>query len=111
LIDYMQHLAIRLVRSLVIDPERMRANLEMTYGALFSQRVLLALVAAGHSRDNAYRIVQEQAQRAWAEHTQLRDLLAADPRAAELDLEAIFDYGAFTRYVPDLIARLDPIAG
>jgi adenylosuccinate lyase len=110
LIDYMQHLAIRLVRSLVIDPERMRANLELTYGALFSQRVLLALVAAGQSRDDAYRIVQEQAERAWAERTPLRELLAADPRAAELDLDEIFDYGAFTRHVPNLIARLDTIA-
>ncbi|MGA2471044.1 MAG: adenylosuccinate lyase [Solirubrobacteraceae bacterium] len=110
LIDYMQHLAIRLVRALVIDSDRMRANLELTYGALFSQRVLLALVAAGQSRDDAYRIVQEQAQRAWAERTPLRELLAADPLAASLDLDELFDYGAFTRHVPDLIARLDTIA-
>ena len=49
LLDYMQHLAIRVVRGLVVDAERMRANLELTHGALFSQRVLLALVAGGLS--------------------------------------------------------------
>ena len=54
LIDYMQHLAIALVEGLVVDAERMRANLELTHGALFSQRVLLALVDTGMSRDDAY---------------------------------------------------------
>jgi adenylosuccinate lyase len=109
LLDYMQYLAIRLIRGLVIDQERMRANLELTYGALFSQRVLLALVAGGLSRDDSYRITQELAQRAWAERTPLRELLAADPRTVALDLDTIFDYGAFTRHVPELIARLDEL--
>ena len=60
----------------------MRANLDLTHGALFSQRVLLALVEQGRSRDEAYRIVQEDAQRAWDTGVQLRDLLAAArPRA------------------------------
>jgi adenylosuccinate lyase len=110
LIDYMQHLALRLVRGLVIDAARMRANLELTHGALFSQRVLLALVAAGRSRDDAYRITQELAQRASSEQTPLRDLLAAGEHATALDLDAIFDYAAFTRHVPELIARLDSLA-
>jgi adenylosuccinate lyase len=107
LLDYMQHLATGVIRGLVVDAERMRTNLELTHGALFSQRVLLALVDSGLSRDDAYRITQELAQRAFAEHAQLRDLLEADPRAATLDLDAIFDYGAFTQHVPELIARLD----
>ena len=109
LIDYMQHLALRLVRGLVIDAARMRANLELTHGALFSQRVLLALVAAGQSRDDAYRITQELAQRASSEQTPLRDLLAAGEQTSALDLDAIFDYAAFTHHVPELIARLDSI--
>ena len=109
LIDYMQHLALRLVRGLVIDAARMRANLELTHGALFSQRVLLALVAAGRSRDDAYRITQELAQRASSEQTPLRDLLAAGEQTSALDLDAIFDYAAFTHHVPELIARLDSI--
>jgi adenylosuccinate lyase len=109
LIDYMQHLALRLVRGLVIDAERMRANLELTHGALFSQRVLLALVASGQTRDDAYRTTQELAQRAWATGTPLRELLATDGRAKALDLDAVFDYGAYTEHVPELIARLDAL--
>jgi adenylosuccinate lyase len=110
LIDYMQHLAIGVVRDLAVDAERMRENLELTYGALFSQRVLLALVAGGLERDAAYRVAQELAQRAWQERVPLRELLAADPRAAGLDLEAIFDYRAFTRYAGEIVGRLDEIA-
>jgi adenylosuccinate lyase len=110
LIDYMQHLAIGVVRELAIDPERMRENLELTYGALFSQRVLLALVESGLERDVAYRIAQELAQRAWLERIPLRELVAADARAAGLDLDAIFDYRAFTRYAGEIVERLDEIA-
>jgi adenylosuccinate lyase len=109
LLDYMQQLAIRVVRGLVVDAERMRQNLELTHGALFSQRVLLALVDSGLSRDDAYRITQELAQRSWSEHAQLRELIEADPRTSALDTDAIFDYGAYTRHVPELIARLDTL--
>ncbi len=65
LLDYMQHLAVRVVSGLVVHEDRMRANLELTHGALFSQRALLALISGGMIRDDAYRIVQEDAQRAW----------------------------------------------
>ncbi|HTR89547.1 MAG TPA: adenylosuccinate lyase [Solirubrobacteraceae bacterium] len=110
LIHYIHHRAISLVRHMLIDDRRMRANLELAHGALFSQRVLLALVSAGMSRDDAYRLVQELAQRAWDDAIHLRELLAADPRAAGLDLDAIFDYGHYVRYAQDIIARLDAIA-
>ena len=107
LLDYMQHLAIRLVDGLVVDPERMLANLEITCGALFSQRVLLALVASGMSRDDAYRIVQEDAQRAWDEQTQLRGLLEA--RGLEIDLDEVFDSSAYTAHAAAIVARLDDV--
>ena len=110
LLDYMQHRAIPLVRDLTVDPQRMRANLDLTHGALFSQRVLLALVATGMSRDDAYRITQELAQRAWLEGISLRKLLEADERAASLDLDAIFDYAHFTRFADDIMRRLDGIS-
>ena len=110
LLDYMQHLAIRVVRGMVVHADRVRRNLELTCGALFSQRVLLALVADGMVRDDAYRIVQRLAQQAWDTQTPLRDLLAADPAGAGLDLEAIFDYGHYVRHVPEVLARLDAIA-
>ena len=107
LLDYMQHLAIRLVDGLVVDPERMLANLEITCGALFSQRVLLALVASGMSRDDAYRIVQEDAQRAWDEQTPLRALLEA--RDLDLDLDEVFDSSAYTAHAAAIVARLDDV--
>jgi adenylosuccinate lyase len=110
LLDYVQHRTIALVQGMTVDSERMRANLELTHGALFSQRVLLALVEAGSSRDEAYRVVQELAQRAWDEGVALRELLAADERAGALDLDAIFDYSHYTRYAHEIIARLDAIA-
>jgi len=110
LLDYLQHRAIALVQGMTVEAERMRANLELTHGALFSQRVLLALVEAGSSRDDAYRVVQELAQRAWDEGIQLQELLAADERAAGLDLEAIFDYSHYTRHAGEILARLDDIA-
>ena len=87
----------------------MRENLELTYGALFSQRVLLALVERGLTRDDAYRIVQRLAQRALDERVPLRDLLAADPAGATLDLDAIFDYAPFVRYADEIVGRLDAI--
>ncbi|HEX5225156.1 MAG TPA: adenylosuccinate lyase [Solirubrobacteraceae bacterium] len=109
LLDYLQHRAIALVEGMTVDPERMRANLELTHGALFSQRVLLALVEAGSTRDTAYRIVQELAQRAWDDGVPLRDLLAGDERAGGLDLDSIFDYSHYTRYEPEILARLAEI--
>ncbi|MGO9760130.1 MAG: adenylosuccinate lyase [Solirubrobacteraceae bacterium] len=110
LLDYLQHRTIALVQGMTVDVQRMRANLELTHGALFSQRVLLALVEAGSSRDEAYRVVQELAQRAWDEGMGLRELLAADERARELDLDAIFDYSHYLRHAREILARLDAIA-
>jgi adenylosuccinate lyase len=109
LLDYLQHRTTALVEGLTVDAERMRENLELTHGALFSQRVLLALVERGLSRDEAYRVVQELAQRAWDEGTQLRDLLAQDERVRplQLDLDEIFDYDHYVRHAPEIIGRLD----
>jgi adenylosuccinate lyase len=108
LLDYMLSLAVRVVRGMTVHADRMRANLELTSGALFSQRVLLALIAGGMERDDAYRIVQRLAQQAWDTGTPLRDLLAAE--RPELDLDAIFDYGHYTRHVGEVLGRLDAIA-
>ncbi len=104
LLDYLQHLALRIARGMVVHADRMRANLDLTYGALFSQRVLLALVARGMARDDAYRIVQEDAQRAWDEGTPLRDLVAA--RDLGLDLDDVFDLRHYTRHAAEIVARL-----
>ena len=78
-LDYMLDRFTWLVDGLVVDPARMRANLEASHGLVFSQRVLLALVESGLSRDDAYRIVQRNALRAWDEGLDLRALLESDP--------------------------------
>jgi adenylosuccinate lyase len=95
---------------MVVDAERMRENLELTHGALFSQRVLLALVENGMTRDDAYRVVQRLAQRALAERTPMRGLLAADEAGKGLDLDRIFDPEPFVRYADEIVGRLDQIA-
>jgi adenylosuccinate lyase len=112
LLDYLQHRTIALVAGMTVDTDRMRENLELTHGALFSQRALLALVESGMSRDEAYRLVQELAQRAWDEGTHLRELLASDERvrAQGLDPDAIFDYDHYIRHAQEILARLDRIA-
>jgi adenylosuccinate lyase len=108
LLDYAQHLAVRVVEGMVVHPDRMLANLEATHGALYSQRALLSLVEAGRTRDEAYRIVQENAQRAWDTGTHFRELLAE--AAPDLDLDAVFDAGAFVRHAGAIVARLERIA-
>jgi adenylosuccinate lyase len=109
LLDYMQHLALRVARGMTVHADRMAANLEATSGALFSQRVLLALVEGGMQRDDAYRIVQRLAQEAWDTGTPLRTLLEREPGAEELDLDAVFDYAHYVRHVPEVLRRLEVI--
>jgi adenylosuccinate lyase len=110
LLDYLHHRAAALVGGLVVHAGRMRENLGLTHGALFSQRVLLALVERGMTRDEAYRIAQRLAQQAWDERTDLRALLQADPAGEGLDLDGIFDPGHFVRHAREIVARLDAIA-
>src|ERR1700742_4599191 len=107
LLDQVLALSLRVVRGMVVHAERMLDNLELTSGALFSQRVLLALVASGMQRDDAYRIVQRLAQQAWDTETPLRALLEREGVA--LDFDAVFDYGYYVRHVPEALARLEVI--
>jgi adenylosuccinate lyase len=114
LLDHMQRRVLALVEGMVVDAARMRENLELTHGALFSQRLLLALVAAGSTRDDAYRVVQRLAQQALDERVALRALLAAEVGGGDvpagLDLDAIFDYGPFVRHAGEIVGRLEQIA-
>jgi adenylosuccinate lyase len=106
-LDYMQDLAASVAAGMTIRPERMRENLELTHGALFSQRALTALVESGRSRDDAYRVVQENAQRAWDTGTHFRALLAE--AAPDLDLDAVFDYDAYLGHIPEIFERLEAL--
>ena len=106
-LDYMQDLATKVAAGMTIRTDRMRENLDLTHGALFSQRALTALVESGMTRDDAYRVVQENAQRAWDTGTEFRDLLAE--AAPELDLDAVFDYGAYLTHMPEIFERLEAL--
>jgi adenylosuccinate lyase len=113
LLDYMQNLQILVVGGMVVHADRMRANLELTHGAIFSQSVLSALVESGLRRDQAYRIVQRAAQSAWDEGRPFRGLLEAEPEVAQhLDaprLDELFDYARFLRNLPTVFERLDDL--
>jgi adenylosuccinate lyase len=106
-LDYMLGLATGVAAEMTIRADRMKENLELTHGALFSQRALTALVESGLSRDDAYRVVQENAQRAWDTGTHFRELLAA--AAPDLDLDAVFDYDAYLGHIPEIFERLEAL--
>src|SRR5216683_6436894 len=90
-LDYMLDRFAWLVEGLVVYPERMRANLEASHGLLFSQRVLLALVESGLAREEAYRLVQAHAMRAWDEGLDFVELVRREEEiASRVDLEAVF---------------------
>ena len=106
-VDYMLDRFAWLVEGLVVRPERMRENLDATGGLYHSQRLLLALVESGLTRDDAYRRVQRHAMRAWDEGLEFTSLVRADGElAARVDLAAVFDPTAYTRHVDAVFARL-----
>jgi len=85
----------------------MRENLASSYGLYFSQRLLLALVESGLTRDDAYRLVQRSAMRAWDEQLDFRGLVDGDAEiAGRVDLDAVFDDGAYTAHVGVVFERL-----
>ena len=109
-LDYMLDRFAWLADGLVVDAERMRRNLDASHGLVFSQRVLLALVEAGLTRDEAYRLVQRNALRSWDEELDFRELLAADEEVAGRlgpdGLASAFDLDDALRHVDTLFERL-----
>ena len=111
LAHYMLNRMSRLLSGLQVYPQRMLANLEASQGLVFSQPVLLALVQSGLSRDDAYRIVQENAMRAWDEGVAFRELLDGDDRC-DIDakvLDAAFDVERSLRHVSRVFDALDKL--
>ncbi|NNE11050.1 MAG: adenylosuccinate lyase [Ilumatobacter sp.] len=102
LAHYVMRRLNRLLTGLVVFPERMRENLDASFGLVFSQPVLLALVATGRTRDDAYRIVQRNAMRAWDEGVSFRSLLEADPDVDGAMLDDAFDLDRSLRHL-DLV--------
>jgi len=106
-LDYMLDRFGWLVEGLVVREERMRRNLESSHGLFYSQRLLLALVDSGLTRDEAYRLVQRHALRAWDEEQDFRELVQADRAlAGRVDLDAVFDLTAYTRHIDTVFERL-----
>jgi adenylosuccinate lyase len=109
-VDYMLDRFAWLLEGLVVRPERMRENLDASHGLYFSQRLLLALVESGLGRDDAYRLVQRHAMRAWDEGLDFAELVRADAElASRVDLDAVFDVAAFTRHVDVVFDRLEAL--
>ena len=106
-VDYMLDRFAWLVEGLVVRAERMRENLDSSHRLYFSQRLLLALVEANLSRDDAYRLVQRHAMRAWDEGLDFPELVRADAElAGRVDLDAVFDLDAYTQHVDVVFERL-----
>ena len=105
-LDFMLARFTSLMDRLVVYPERMMANLNMTHGLIFSQTVLLALVEKGATREDAYAAVQKHAMRSWQEETDFRRLLDQDElvqkHLSKKELDDIFNVGNF-------LTRLDYI--
>src|SRR5512132_757584 len=109
-LDYMLDRFSWLAEGLVVRTEQMRRNLELSHGLYFSQRLLLALVETGLSRDEAYRLVQGHAMRAWEEELDFPELVRADSeigrRLDAATLDSIFDLAHYTRHVDTVFDRL-----
>ncbi len=106
-VDYMLDRFAWLMEGLVVRVERMRENLDASHRLYFSQRLLLALVESGFARDDAYRLVQRHAMRAWDEGLDFPELVRADGEiAGRVDLDAVFDLAGYTRHVDVVFERL-----
>jgi adenylosuccinate lyase len=109
-VDYMLHLAVRVVGGLHVYAARMRENAERSHGLMFSQRVLLKLTGRGLPRQRAYELVQRNAMRAWRESRSFADLLAGDDEVTAVlgpgELKECFDAGWYLRNIDRIYARL-----
>jgi adenylosuccinate lyase len=110
LVDYLLDRMTRIVAEMRVFPHRMRRNLEMTHGLVFSGQLLQDLVEAGAPREDAYKWVQENAMAAWEHETSFRERVAADPRITKHlspeALERAFDVHRQLRYVNAIFARV-----
>jgi len=110
LVDYLLHQMIRVLEGLQVYPERMRENLDKSYGLIYSQRVLLGLTEKGLKRQGAYELVQQHAMRAWRERRSFQELLQEDPRITKYlspdELKTCFDPAWFVRHTDSIYRRL-----
>jgi adenylosuccinate lyase len=109
-LDYILSIFTSVMRGLTLYPDNIKRNLELTQGLIFSQRVLLALIEKGLSRQEAYAMVQRNAMKSWKEKTSFLDLLKSDSdvtsNLAKSELDSLFDYNYFLKHVDDVFHRL-----
>jgi len=109
-VDYSLALFTSVMRGLQVYPRKMKRDIELTKGLIFSQRVMLALIDKGLSRPKAYEMVQRNAMKAWKGNKNFLTLLKADPEVAAVlphsELEPLFDEQYYLRYMDDIFARL-----
>jgi adenylosuccinate lyase len=110
LLAYMLHIFSGVMEGLVVYPERMQRNLELTQGLVFSQKVMLALIESGLSREGAYAIVQRHSMVSWEQEIPFRGLLDGDSDVTERlnaeQLDAIFDYNAYLVHIDESFRRI-----
>ena len=112
LADYLLNKTANLIETMFVYPERMRANLESTRGLVFSGQLLLDLVESGVSREDAYRLVQSHAMRAWKENLDFHELIVNDPeirgRVPRAKIERAFDLERQLKNIDKIFARVFP---
>lgn len=108
-LDYMLYKFIDVMQNLIVYPENMKKNIESTHGLIFSQRVLLALVDHGLSREKSYELVQRNAMQSWKKGTDFRQLLLADEEVmsvlSEAKIDEVFNYDYHLKHVDDIYKR------
>ncbi|HPA45081.1 MAG TPA: adenylosuccinate lyase [bacterium] len=111
LVDYLLDRMTWIITDMRVFPERMKKNMDLTGGLIFSQKVLLALTKAGMSREDAYSIVQENSMKVWEEGGHLRDLLKDHPKVKELlskeQLEECFGLGNLLEMADAVFQRIE----
>jgi len=109
-VDYSLALFTSVMRGLQVYPQKMQRDIELTKGLVFSQRVMLALIDKGLSRKEAYEMVQRNAMKAWKGNKSFLTLLKSDPEVTAAlpapELEPLFDYQYYLRYMDDIFKRL-----
>ena len=109
-LDYVLSIFTSVMNGLQVYPDNMRRNLELPQGLVFSQRVLIALIDKGLTRQRAYELAQRNAMKAWKERTSFSELLKADAEVtaqlSESELESLFDYSYFLGHVDEVFHRL-----
>ncbi len=110
IVDYTLSLFTSIMKGLQVYPPKMKRDIELTKGLIFSQRVMLALIDKGLSREKAYELVQRNAMKAWKGNKNFLTLLKSDPEVTATlpvpELEPLFDYQYYLRYMDDIFKRL-----